>query len=1070
MMEKSRGYDSDKSEIIHQPEDLIAVIGMSCRFPGGINSPDQYWSVLRNGINTIVEVPEDRWDIQRYYAKEPGPGKISSKYGGFLEQVSQFDPQFFRISPREAASIDPQQRILLEETWIALENAAINPESLAGSQTGVFVGIFSHDYELLQVKYNSPDDFDAYFSTGSSASIAAGRLSYFFDFTGPALAVDTASSSSLVAVHLACHSLLRGECDLAVASGVNLLLSPELSITFSQAGMLSPDGQCKAFDASANGYVRSEGCGVVVLKRLSQALADNDNILAVVRGTAINQDGASSGLTAPNQLSQSAVIQRALSMAKVSPNEVSYVEAHGSGTSLGDPIEVKAIEAVYGQQRDENNPLVIGSVKTNIGHTEAASGIAGLIKVVLSMQNKYIPPHLHFKELNPHMTLDGIPAVIPTVGMEWKPPQSRRCLAGVSSFGFSGTNAHVILESAPGRSGVRASFERSHHLLTLSAKSDKGLRELAQSYEDFFTTNTELSLTDICFTANTGRSHFEHRLVVAAESIAELRQHLLAFASGEETIGLMSRLSSSHPKIAFLFTGQGSQYVGMGRLLYETQPTFRAALNLCDEILRPYLELSLLSVLYPQAGETSPIDETAYTQPALFALEYALAQLWKSWGIDPDAVMGHSVGEYVAACVAGVFSLEDGLKLIASRGRLMQALPQDGEMVAVLASGSQVQAAIQPYDHLVSIAAHNGSRSFVISGQRSAIRAVCATLEMSGAKTKPLQVSHAFHSPLMEPMLKEFERVAQEITYSLPKMSIISNITGQPVTSEITTAQYWVNHVRDSVRFATSMETLHQQGYEIFVEIGAQATLLGMGRQCLPEDVGVWLPSLRQGQSDWQQILQSLGELYLRGVPVDWSGFDKDYPRSRVVLPTYPFQRQRYWIQTTNSANKKETLSQKSSHKLVHAPEQLEEEQVDFLQLLAQTPVSDRRTYLIAHVCSQLAKILGFNRSEAINLKQGFFNLGMDSLTSVELRNRLQMSLRCSLPSTLVFDYPTVEALVDYLAREVLSIEFSSISSSGESQQSAIELDDLPAFLEELSEDELADLLVQELAAIQKNE
>jgi malonyl CoA-acyl carrier protein transacylase len=919
-MEKSGRYDSDKSEIIHQSEDLIAIVGMSCRFPGGVNSPDQYWSVLRNGIDAIIEVPKNRWENERYYAPEPErPGKISSKYGGFLDQVDQFDAQFFRISPREAASIDPQQRILLEETWSALEIAGINPESLSGSQTGVFVGIFSHDYELLQVKYNSPDDFNAYFGTGNSASIAAGRLSYFFGFTGPALAVDTACSSSLVAVHLASQSLLRGECDLAVASGVNLLLSPELSIAFSQAGMLSPDGQCKTFDAKANGYVRSEGCGVVVLKRLNKALADNDNILAVVRGTAINQDGTSSGLTAPNELSQEAVIQRALSMAKVSPHQVSYVEAHGTGTSLGDPIEVKAIEAVYGQQRDEDNPLVIGSVKTNIGHTEAASGMAGLIKVVLSMQNKYIPPHLHFKELNPHMTLDGIPAVIPTVGMEWKPSQSGRRLAGVSSFGFSGTNAHVVLESAPARSGVRESFERSRHLLTLSAKSEKALRELAQSYEYFFTTNTESSLTDICFTANTGRSHFEHRLVLVAESIVELREHLLAFTSGEEIIGLVSRLSSSHPKIAFLFTGQGSQYLGMGRLLYETQPTFRAALDRCDEILRPYLELPLLSVLYPQAGETSPLDETAYTQPALFALEYALFQLWKSWAIGPDAVMGHSVGEYVAACVAGVFSLEDGLKLIASRGRLMQALPQDGEMVAVLASQSQLQAAIQPYDHLVSIAAHNGSRSFVISGQRSAIRAVCATLEMSGVKTKPLQVSHAFHSPLMEPMLKEFERVAQEITYSLPKISIISNVTGQPVTSEITTAQYWVNHVRYSVRFATSIETLHQQGYEVFVEIGAQATLLGMGRQCLPEDVGVWLPSLRQGQSDWQQILQSLGELYVRGVPVDWSGFDKDYPRRRVVLPTYPFQRQRYWIQTTKIGTQKTALSQKSSQsKLVH--------------------------------------------------------------------------------------------------------------------------------------------------------
>lgn len=1028
--ENSDENNSDLSSVIDNSEDLIAIIGMSCRFPGCVNNPAEYWSVLRNGINAIVEVPSYRWDINHYYAPDPKqPGKISSKYGGFLEQVDQFDAPFFRISPREAASIDPQQRILLEETWNSLENAGINPESLSGSQTGVFVGIFSHDYELLQVKSNSPDDFDAYFGTGNSASIAAGRLSYFFGFTGPALAVDTACSSSLVAVHLASQSLRQGECDLAVASGVNLLLSPELSITFSQAGMLSPDGQCKTFDASANGYVRSEGCGVVVLKRLQEALADNNNILAVVRGTAINQDGTSSGLTAPNERSQEAVIQKALSMAKVSPSEVSYVEAHGTGTSLGDPIEVKALEAVYGQQRDEDNPLVIGSVKTNIGHTEAVSGMAGLIKVVLSMQNKYIPPHLHFKQLNPHMTLDGIPAVIPTVGMEWKRPQSGRRLAGVSSFGFSGTNAHVVLEEAPVRARVQARFERNRHLLTISAKSDKALLELAQRYEDFFVTHPESSLADVCFTANVGRTHFEYRLAVVAESNLQLRDELTAFATSKETFRLVSGPVNSTlpPKIAFLFTGQGSQYIGMGRQLYELSPTFRQTLDRCDSIVRPYLDEPLLSVLYPEPGKTSPINETAYTQPALFALEYALHQLWQSWGIKPTVVMGHSVGEYVAATVAGVFSLEDGLKLIAARGRLMQALPCEGEMVAVLASERQVAPVIEPYLQEVAIAALNGPDSVVISGKRETIRLVVAQLEATGIKTTPLQVSHAFHSPLIEPMLEEFGRVASEVAYSPPKIDLISNVTGELVEAEVTTPEYWCRHVRCSVQFAAGMEALYRAGYEVFVECGPKPIMLGMGLKCLPEAVGRWLPSLRPGQSDWQQILQSLAQLYVEGVQVDWSGFDRDYERRKVALPTYPFQRQRYWIETAQkpSIQNQQSKMQDAVNPLLGQTinlgikgVQINGEKLSALSDKPQVGISvqtTRRDRIGSTVRSLFSDLLQLDLKE-VNVHTPFLAMGADSIILVNAVRSLENIYEIKIAIRQFFEeFTTIDALTNYI-------------------------------------------------------
>ncbi|MCB0180221.1 MAG: SDR family NAD(P)-dependent oxidoreductase, partial [Anaerolineae bacterium] len=729
-------------------------------------------------------------------------------------------------------------------------------------------------------------------------SAAAGRLSYYFGLKGPSLAVDTACSSSLVAVHLACQSLRRKESNMALVGGVNLYLLPGSNINLSKARMLAPDGRCKTFDAAADGFGRGEGCAVVVLKRLSDAVNDGDNILAVIRGSAINQDGRSSGLTAPNGPSQKAVIRQALSDAGVEPSQIDYLEAHGTGTALGDPIEVQALADVLGQNRPSDKPLIIGSVKTNIGHLEAAAGIAGLVKVALSLHHQEIPPHLHFQEPNPYIAWDKMPMVIPTQHTPWPVGEKGR-LAGVSSFGFSGTNAHIVLEEAPVRNSEPITQERPLHLLTLSAKSEAALKDHINQVETYLNDNENKSAVypDICFTANEGRVHFNHRLAVVAESPAHGRDKLAAFAAGQMVAGVVSGTVSDTeaPKVAFLFTGQGSQYVGMGQQLYETQPVFRAALDKCDELLQPYLNQSLLSVLYPENDE-SPINETAYTQPALFALEYALAQLWQSWGIKPNVVMGHSVGEYVAACIAGVFSLEDGLKLIADRGRLMQALPQDGAMAAVFATESQVKAAIAPYADQVSIAAVNGPESVVISGLTTTVETVLSELQEQGIKARQLNVSHAFHSHLMEPMLDTFEQTAATITYSEPKIDLISNVTGQIVsTSEVTNPAYWRKHVREGVQFAAAIDTLHQQGYDLFVEVGPTPTLASMGRQCVPKGAGTWLFSLRKGQDDWQQMLGSLGTLYVHGANVDWAGFDQDYERQRIWIPTYPFQRQRYW-------------------------------------------------------------------------------------------------------------------------------------------------------------------------------
>ncbi len=876
----------------------IAVIGMGCRFPGGADDPEGFWRILRGGVNAVTEVPPDRWDVDAYYDPDPdAPGKMYTRHGGFLERVDAFDPQFFGISPREALMMDPQHRLVLEVSWEALERAGQAPERLAGSRTGVFIGITTSEYANL-LGHGETNRLDAYYLTGTCLNFAAGRLSYLLGLHGPSMTLDTACSSSLVTVHLACQSLRTGDCDLALAGGVNLILLPGGTIMTCRARMLAADGRCKTFDAKADGFVRAEGCGVVVLKRLSDALADEDPILALIRGSAVNQDGRSSGITVPNKLAQEAVIREAVTRAGVEPAQVSYVEAHGTGTPLGDPIEVRALAAVLGEGRAADRPFMIGSVKTNMGHLEAAAGVAGLMKVVLALGHREIPPHLHLTELNPYIAWNHMRVVIPTELTPWLAVDGRR-IAGVSSFGASGTNAHVVLEEAPAREPVPATVERPRQLLTLSAKSEAALRELAGRYARHLEGESGVSLGDVCFTANAGRSHLAHRMAIPAATVREAAERLLAVAAGELPAGVRRGhiRGTDRPKVAFLFTGQGSQYVGMGRELYQTQPTFRRALERCAEVLRGEMERPLLEVLYPPEGEGSPLDETAYTQPALFALEWALAELWRAWGVEPAVVLGHSVGEYVAACVAGVMSLEDGLRLIAARGRLMQALPRGGVMAAVQAGEERVAPVVAPWADEVAIAAVNGPDQVVLSGEGGAVDRVLRSLEAEGVKTRRLTVSHAFHSPLMELILGAFEEeVARGVEYRAPRVGWVSNVTGELVRGPVD-AKYWVRHVREPVRFAAGMTTLQGQGVRAYVEVGPQPMLLGMGRECVGEGAAVWLPSLRKGREDWEQALDSLAALYAAGVPVDWAGFDRDYPRRKLVLPTYPFERQRYWAE-----------------------------------------------------------------------------------------------------------------------------------------------------------------------------
>lgn len=809
----------------------IAIIGMGCRFPGGADNPEAFWQILHDKIDAIAEVPRDRWDIDAFYNPDPNaPGKICTRYGGFVSHLPEFDAQFFRISPREAMSLDPQQRLLLEVSWETIEDAGLASDRLIGSQTGVFVGICANDYwhRLLQ---RTATEHDAYVATGNSHSIASGRLSYLFGFTGPSLSVDTACSSSLVAVHLACQSLRNRECNLALAGGVNRILSPKVSVNFSKARMLSPEGRCKTFDRDANGFVRGEGCGAIALKRLSDAIADGDRIYAVIRGSAVNHDGRTSGLTVPNGPSQQAVIRQALENARLQPQQIQYVETHGTGTALGDPIEVSALAAVYGENRSRDRSLPIASVKTNIGHLEAAAGIAGLIKVVLALQHETIPPHLHFNTPNPHIPWQELPVTVPTTAIPWIQAEGER-FAGISSFGFSGTNAHVIVGEAPTPTHSTLTAERPTHLLTLSAKTETALLQLCDRYQHYLATHPATPIGDLCFTANTGRSHLPYRVCIVAESLPQLSRQISEFRTGNLTAGVLSgrvREIDATP-IAFCFAGKASDWIGKSRQLYQTQPTFRQAIDRCNELLHPHLAIPLLEILYPETenrDRNTPRDP-AYPQAALFAIEYALSILWQSWGITPQALLGEGVGEYVAACVAGVFSVEDALKLIVTHPRLTQPRGDNGE------------------------------------------------------------VNLAHNSTL-------WPTVTHQVSYTPPQIDCICPRTGT-VARDIATPEYWCRQIGKAAIASQGIETLHQNGYRIFVEIGLESIFSEVRHFLVPGDSTLWVSSLSPQREDWQQLLHSLSELYLKGVSVDWVGYDRDYPHRKITLPTYPFQRQRYWI------------------------------------------------------------------------------------------------------------------------------------------------------------------------------
>lgn len=921
----------------------IAIVGVGCRYPGGVDSIDALWRVASEGVDAVREVPADRWDIDAFYDPNPDAiGKMVTRRAGMLDRVDGFDPGFFGISPREARALDPQQRMLLETSVEALESAAIATDKLGGSLTGVFVGGSTTDYGRLLMHSDASAEPDHYAGTGGALNSLSGRIAFTFGLQGPCVTIDTACSSALTAVHVACQSLRARECDLALAGGVNVVLLPDAMVLFSRWGMLAPDGKCKTFDAAADGMVRAEGCGVIALKRLSDAQAAGDPIRAVIRGSAVNSDGRSSGITVPNGPAQEAVVRAALANAGLSPADVDFVEAHGTGTPIGDPIEVEALAASYGPGRTADRPLLVGSMKANLGHTEAASGAAGLIKVVAALEHEQIPAQINYSQPNPRIDWANIPVRVADKIRTWSRSERAR-RAGVSAFGLSGTNAHIIIEEAP-VSPVREARQDGIALVPISAHNDAALRELAGRHAAALSTAKNLSLGDVAATLGAGRAHLPRRIAAISGSTAELSALLKAYSAGDVLPGVIdsgARARTRGLRTAFLFTGQGAQYAGMGRGLYESEPVFRDIMDRAAALLGPIDGVSLLDAVYPREGGRDVISQTIYTQPALYALEVALAELWRSWGLSPSIVMGHSVGEYAAACVAGVFSFEDGLKLIAERGRLMQALPSGGGMAALFVTEADAAERIKSFGNKVSIGALNGPEETVISGDADAVAAVVAQAESEGVGIRRLDVSHAFHSARLDPMLDAFETRAKQIRYNAPRIPILSNLTGE-IMRQAPDARYWRDHARQPVRFAASVQKLVADGIAGLIEIGPHPTLLALAGRAAPDASWVSAPSLRKGRDDSGQMLEAVGKLYVAGISPKWEAIHSRGGGRRLPLPTYPFQNERYWV----DRKEKKTSVPKGAHVLLGARQIAEPPNASFVATVA----PDDPAFLAEHV------------------------------------------------------------------------------------------------------------------------
>ncbi|WP_051756944.1 type I polyketide synthase [Nocardia sp. NRRL WC-3656] len=964
-----RKLEAEVARLRRQQSEPIAIIGMGCRFPGGADDPESFWTSLSDGIDAVTR-RTDR----------------TTTTGAFLPMVDGFDGAFFGISPPEADAMDPQHRLLLEVAWEALQDAGVVTEQLADSPTGVFVGMSGNDYLLLSARSGATS---GYTGTGTAHCFGPGRLSHLLGLRGPSLAVDTACSSSLVAVHLAMRSLRSGESSLAVAGGVNLVLDDSVTEMIADLQALSPDGRCRSFDARANGFVRGEGCGIVVLKRLCEAIADGDRVLAVLRGSAMNSDGRSAGLTAPNPLAQREVVRDALADAEVRPAEIGYVETHGTGTALGDPIEIEALAEVFGTTTEfGRGDCALGAVKTNIGHLEAASGIAGLIKVVLALKHGEIPRNLHFSALNPRISLAGTPFVIPASAIPWPVGETPR-IAGVSSFGMSGTNAHVVVAEAPRAEQVPPG--RGPVLLPLSARSPVALAELAVAHADVLERDGDPY--DIACTAGARRDHHEWRMAVVGASGTELAGQLRGYARR----GAAPARVVAPPPLTFVFSGQGAQWVGMCRELRDSELVFGTALEECDRLIAQHAPISVLAELAAAECE-SRLRRTEIAQPTLFACQIALSALLSSWGIRPDAVIGHSVGEIAAAHIAGALSLPEAVRIVVARSRAMAGADDSGAMVAVVSGPDEIANALAASGTSVAVAAVNDDASVVLSGAVSELRTVVTHLEHEGVDSRWLSVGYAFHSPAMRPFAAELRRELAAVECGTATCPIYSTVRGNRVAGTELTADYWADNVREPVRFTDALYAAAADGQRVFLEIAPHSVLTGHIANCL--GISAAIPTLRRGRPELATLLTSIAALYTAGYPVDFSGLHQ-VRRPVVTLPHYPWQRVRHWLDSPATSGE-QTVAVPAAH---------------WVDSLIGFPEEERAAALEAAIRNDVASLLQLPSLSDVPVDGPFSDLGMDSLMTVQLRHELVARTGLALPATVAFEHPTPRALTEYLMK-----------------------------------------------------
>lgn len=1005
-LRESHGHADRNTQGRGSINEPVAVIGVGCRFPGDIDGPERLWDFLTEKKCAITAYPDRGFTNAGTFAES----------GGFLKDVGGFDNRFFDIPPDEALRMDPQQRLLLEVSWEALEHAGIIPESLRLSRTGVFVGVSSTDYVRL-VSASAQQKSTIWDNTGGSSSIIANRISYFLDIQGPSIVIDTACSSSLVAVHLACRSLSTWDCDIALVGGTNVLISPEPWGGFREAGILSQTGCCHAFDKSADGMVRGEGCGVIVLQRLSDARLEGRRILAILTGSAVNQDGKSNGIMAPNPSAQIGVLENACKSARVDPLEIGYVEAHGTGTSLGDRIEAHALGMVFGRKRPGSGPLMIGSIKPNIGHLEGAAGIAGLIKAVLMVERGSLLPSGGFTEPNPAIPFTELGLRVVDELQEWPVVAGRPRRAGVSSFGFGGTNAHVIVEEAgsvgadtvSGRADVGGSGG-GVVAWVISGKTASALAAQAGRLGRYVRARPALDVVDVGYSLVSTRSVFDHRAVVVGQTRDELLAGLAGVVAGRPEAGVVCGVGKPAGKTAFVFAGQGSQWLGMGSELYAAYPVFAEALDAVVDELDRHLRYPLRDVIW--GHDQDLLNTTEFAQPALFAVEVALYRLLMSWGVRPGLVLGHSVGELAAAHVAGALCLPDAAMLVAARGRLMQALPAGGAMFAVQAREDEVAPML---GHDVSIAAVNGPASVVISGAHDAVSAIADRLRGQGRRVHRLAVSHAFHSALMEPMIAEFTAVAAELSVGLPTIPVISNVTGQLVADDFASADYWARHIRAVVRFGDSVRSAHCAGASRFIEVGPGGGLTSLIEASLADAQIVSVPTLRKDRPEPVSVMTAAAQGFVSGMGLDWASVFSGYRPKRVELPTYAFQHQKFWLAPAPSVSDPTAAGQIGASD--GGAELLASS--GFAARLAGRSADEQLAAAIEVVCEHAAAVLGRDGAAGLDAGQAFADSGFNSLSAVELRNRLTAVTAVTLPATAIFDHPTPTELAQYLITQI---------------------------------------------------